>query len=244
MSEIPPDLTHGQNLVIEDGVRIGCGVVLGNNVVIHAGTIIGDGVRVGDNAVLGQRPGAAKTSTLKTGAELQPLEIGPGCSIGSAVLLYAGTTIGEDSFIADGAQVREGCRIGRKVIIGHAATVENDSTVGDFTKLQTNVYITAKTTIEENCFIAPCVVTTNDNYVARTEERHAKVCGPFIRRGARIGAGAVLLPGVTIGQEALVAAGAVVTKDVQAYRVVMGVPARPVRKVPLEQLIYPEEEAD
>lgn len=231
---------HGRNLIVEDGVSIGCEVSVGHNVVIHTGTVLGDGVKVGDNTVLGRRPSAAATSTLEMAGELPGLEIGPGSIIGAAAVLYVGTTIGAESFIADGAQVRERCRIGRRVIIGHNVTVENDCQVGDFTKLQTNAYVTARTTIEENCFIAPCVVTSNDNYVGRTEERHGKIKGPHIKRGARIGAGAVLLPGVVVGQEALVAAGAVVTKDVPPYTVLMGIPARPVRKVPTEQATFPE----
>jgi len=88
-------------------------------------------------------------------------------------------------------------------------------------------------------FIAPCVVTSNDNFMGRTERRHELVAGPTIRRGARVGAGAILCPAVEIGEEAFVGAGAVVTKDVAERTVVVGCPARPLRGVPDEELLEP-----
>jgi acetyltransferase-like isoleucine patch superfamily enzyme len=105
------------------------------------------------------------------------------------------------------------------------------------TKIQAEAYITAYSTLEEHVFVAPCVVTTNDNFMGRTERRHELVEGPTIRRGARIGGGAILLPGVEIGEEAFVGAGAVVTKDVDARRVVVGNPARVMRPVPEDELL-------
>jgi acetyltransferase-like isoleucine patch superfamily enzyme len=97
--------------------------------------------------------------------------------------------------------------------------------------------VTAYSTLEEDVFIAPCAVTTNDNFMGRTEERHALRRGPTIRRGARIGGGAVLLPGIEIGEEAFVGAGAVVLQDVPARAVVVGNPARQIREVPPEELL-------
>lgn len=240
-AEIREGCILGEFVVIGEGVVLGDRVEVGNNVTIHSGTRIGAGSRIGDNSVLGRRPAAAKNSTLEL-TDLDPLILGPHVTVGVGVILYAGTSLGEDSFAADSAQVRERCDIGSRVIIGRGSTVENDCSIGNDTKLQTAVYITAKTVIEENCFIAPGVITSNDNYVGRTEERHSKIRGPYIERGARLGAGAVLLPGVRVGQEALVAAGSVVTRGVPAYTLVMGSPAKPVRPVPPEQLIYPRGE--
>lgn len=250
-------VTIGANARISDGVRLGNGVVIGcnvvverdadlgqgsmldHNVVVRAGTKLGDGVVVAAGALLGQRPSRAKSSTLEVTADLAPLVIGEECQVGAAAILYAGTKIGSGCFIADGAQVRERCSLGRNVIIGHGATVENDCRIGDGTRIQTGAYITAHSDLAENVFIAPMVTTTNDNYVGRTQERFKHRKGATVERGGRVGGNAVLLPGVTVGQEALVGAGSVVTRDVPGYTVAMGVPARAVREVPGEQLLYP-----
>jgi acetyltransferase-like isoleucine patch superfamily enzyme len=133
--------------------------------------------------------------------------------------------------------VRERCVVGDDVVIGRGSLVENDTTIGALTKIQAEAYITAYSTLEEEVFIAPCVVTTNDNYMGRTEKRHELIKGPTIRRGARVGGGAILLPGVEIGEEAFVGAGAVVTKDVPARMLVVGSPARVLREVPDEELL-------
>ena len=109
-------------------------------------------------------------------------------------------------------------------MIGRGVCVENDTTIGAFTKIQSNAYITAYCTLEEHVFIAPCVVTTNDNFMGRTERRHALIKGAVIRRGARVGGGATLLPGIEIGEEAFVGAGAVVVRDVPPRVLVVGEP--------------------
>src|SRR5262249_15074175 len=117
------------------------------------------------------------------------------------------------------------------------ALIENDTTVGALTKIQADAYITAYSTLEDNVFIAPCVVTTNDNFMGRTERRHELIAGPTIRRGARVGGGAVLCPGIEVGEEAFVGAGAVVAKDGPAGTVVVGSPARVIREVAADELL-------
>ena len=229
--------------IVEAGVVLGKNVEIGPFAVVYSGTSLGDCVRVAANAVLGQRPVKAKSSTLKM-TELPGLTVGSGTTVGVGAIVYAGTTVGKDCFIADGAQVRERCELGERVIVGHAATVENDCRVGDRTRIQTGAYITAHSILEEDIFVAPMVTTTNDNYMGRTKTRFAATKGVTARRGSRIGGNAVILPGVTIGQEAMVAAGAVVTKDVPAYAKVMGIPARVVGDTPAEQLLFPRVTAD
>jgi acetyltransferase-like isoleucine patch superfamily enzyme len=128
-------------------------------------------------------------------------------------------------------------RIGDDVVVGHGSLVENDTTIGALTKIQAHAYITAYSTLEDEVFIAPCVATTNDNFMGRTERRHALRKGPTIRRGARVGGGAVLLPGIEVGEEAFVGAGALVLRDVPPRAVVVGNPARQIREVPDEELL-------
>jgi acetyltransferase-like isoleucine patch superfamily enzyme len=116
-------------------------------------------------------------------------------------------------------------------------TVENKCVIGRFVKLESESYITAYSTLEDRVFIAPGVVPSNDNFVGRTAERFKHFKGMTVRRGGRVGAGAVILPGIEIGEDALVAAGSVVTKNVPPRVIVMGAPARRLRDVPAAQLL-------
>jgi acetyltransferase-like isoleucine patch superfamily enzyme len=209
---------------------------VGDNVVIYPGTVIGDGCRIADNVVLGKQPTLSPKSTTKR-EELPPLELGPGTVVSTGAIVFAGTKVGARVIVGDQACVRERCVVGDDVVIGRGSLVENDTTIGALTKIQADAYVTAYSTVEDNVFIAPRVVTTNDNYMGRTEKRHALVLGPTIRRGARVGGGAILLPGIEIGEEAFVGAGAVVLKDVPPRTVVVGNPARELRQVPDEELL-------
>lgn len=231
-ADLGPGCQLGHNVVIMEDAQLGQNVIVGHNVVIYPGTRLGDGVTVGDNSVLGRPPKPAKTSTIKVAADIPPLEVGPGTTIGTGVVLYAGTHIGADCLIADQSFIREKCTIGDAVIVGRGVTVENETSVGSYVKIQSQSYIASWTTVEDHVFIAPCVVTSNDNYMGRTEERFKYRKGPTMKRGARVGANTTLLPGVTVGREAFVAAGSIVTRDVPDAMLVMGSPARPVRGVP------------
>lgn len=231
-AEVGSGCQFGRHVVISAGVRIGAGCTFGHNVVIHAAAVLGEGVVVGDNAVLGRQPRPSPASTVKVREPLQGLVVGEQCTIGTGTVVYAGTTIGRQTMIADQAFVREKCTIGEYVIVGRGVTVENDTVIGNHVKIQTGAYITAYMTVEDHVFIAPAVCTTNDNFMGRTQERFRFRKGPTIRYGARVGANSTLLPGVEIGREAFVAAGALVTRDVPPTTLVMGVPARPVRLVP------------
>ena len=204
--------------------------------IVYPGTVLGEGCKVLDYAVVGKQPTLSPRSTAKR-EELPPLEVGAGTVVSTAAVVFAGTTIGERVIVGDQACVRERCTIGDDVVIGRGSLVENDTSVGALTKIQANAYITAYSLLEDNVFIAPCVVTTNDNFMGRTEKRHELVKGPTIRRGARIGGGCVLLPGIEIGEEAFVGAGAVVIRDVPARALVVGNPARQIREVPDEELL-------
>jgi acetyltransferase-like isoleucine patch superfamily enzyme len=203
--------------------------------IVYPGTVLGEGCRILDYAVVGKQPTLGPRSTAKRD-DLPPLELGAGTIVSTGAIVFAGTVIGERGIVGDQACVRERCTIGDDVVIGRGALVENDTTVGSLTKIQADAYVTAYTTVEERVFIAPRVITANDNFMGRTEQRHALRKGPTIRRGARIGAGAVLCPAVEIGEEAFVGAGAVVVKDVPPRVVVVGNPARVLREVPQEQL--------
>ena len=204
--------------------------------IVYPGTVLGDGCRILDGAVVGKQPTLSPRSTAKR-EELPPAELGPGTVVSTGAIVFAGTTVGARVIVGDQACVRERVEIGDDVVIGRGSLIENDTTVGALTKIQADAYITAYSTLEAEVFIAPCVVTTNDDFMGRTERRHELVKGPTIRRGARVGGGAVLCPGVEIGEEAFVGAGAVVTTDVPPRVVVVGNPARVLRDVPEDELL-------
>jgi acetyltransferase-like isoleucine patch superfamily enzyme len=204
--------------------------------IVFPGTVIGEGCKILDYAVVGKQPTLSPRSTARR-EELPPLELGAGTVVSTGAVVFAGTTTGERVIVGDQACVRERCTIGDDVVLGRGSFVENDTSVGALTKIQAHAYITAYSLLEDNVFIAPCVITTNDNFMGRTEQRHELVKGPTIRRGARVGGGAVLLPGIEIGEEAFIGAGAVVIRDVPARALMVGNPARQLREVPDEELL-------
>jgi acetyltransferase-like isoleucine patch superfamily enzyme len=204
--------------------------------VVYSGVELGEDVVIGDYAVVGKQPVLGPRSTAAKG-ELPPLVVGDGARILAGAVVFAGSRLGEGVIVGDQACVRERCELAEEVVIGRGAFVENDVVVGARSKIQANAYVTAYSLLEEDVFIAPGVVTTNDNFMGRTEERHEQRKGPTIRRGARIGGGAVLLPGIEVGEEAFVGAGAVVLADVPARAVVVGNPARQIRAVSPEELL-------
>jgi acetyltransferase-like isoleucine patch superfamily enzyme len=162
--------------------------------------------------------------------------IGDGTVVSTGAIVFAGTQIGANCIVGDQSCIRERVTLADDCVLGRGSLIENDTTVGAGTRIQAEAYITAYSTLEEDVFVAPCVVTTNDNFMGRTEERRALMKGPTIRRSARIGGGAILCPGIEIGEEAFVGAGAVVTRDVPPGVVVVGSPARVLRDVRPEEL--------
>ena len=204
--------------------------------IVYPGTVLGDGVKVLEHAVVGKRPALSPRSTASR-EELPPAEIGDGTIVSTGAVVFAGAKVGARVILGDQSCVRERVSVGDDVVIGRGSLVENDTTIGAMTKIQAEAYITAYSTLEEHVFVAPGVVTTNDNFMGRTERRHDLIKGPTIRRGARIGGGAILLPGGEIGEEAFVGAGAVVTKDVEPRMIVVGNPARVMRPVAEDELL-------
>jgi acetyltransferase-like isoleucine patch superfamily enzyme len=203
---------------------------------VYPGTVLGEGVRVLENAVIGKQPALGPKSTA-TREPLAPTVIGDGTVVSTGAIVFAGTEIGGGCILGDQSCVRERVVIADDVVVGRGSLVENDTTIGSGTRIQAGAYVTAYSTLEEDVFIAPCVVTTNDNFMGRTERRKELMRGPTIRRGARIGGGAIICPGLEIGEEAFVGAGAVVTKDVPPRKLVVGNPARVLRDVADDELL-------
>jgi acetyltransferase-like isoleucine patch superfamily enzyme len=202
---------------------------------VYEGTVLGEGVRVLENAVVGKQPSLGASSTA-TREPLPPTRIGDNTVISTGAIVFAGSNVGANCIVGDQSCIRERVSMADDCVLGRGSLIENDTTVGAGTRIQAGAYITAYSTLEEDVFIAPCVVTTNDNFMGRTERRRELMKGPTIRRSARVGGGAILLPGVEIGEESFVGAGAVVTKDVPPRKLVVGSPARVLRDVAHDEL--------
>jgi acetyltransferase-like isoleucine patch superfamily enzyme len=154
----------------------------------------------------------------------------------AGAIVFASARVGPGAVVGDQAYVRERAVVGAGSVVGRGACLDNDVTVGERVSLQTGVYITAFSTVEDDVFVGPCAMTTNDNTMNRHDGAHV-LRGATLRRACRVGGGAVLVPGIEIGEEAFVAAGALVTRDVPPRVVVMGNPAREVREVGDEDLL-------
>lgn len=236
-AQIDSSVSMGEFCVIGEKVKIGKGCKIGHHVVIHQDTIIGDNVRVDDHTVLGKLPMRAANSAVTKDQTLPALTIANDCIIGAGVIIYRGAEINTKVMVADLSTIREDVKIGKNTIVGRGVAIENYCNIGAFVKLETNSYITAYSDIEDRAFIAPCVATSNDNYVGRSEERFKHFKGVTIKKGARIGVNATVLPGKTIAEDSLVAAGALVTKDTTAKKISAGAPAKVLKDVPEDQLL-------
>jgi acetyltransferase-like isoleucine patch superfamily enzyme len=233
MSALSAD-PRAPGLLLGKDVQVGRGVSFGAYVVVHDGTTIGDGCVIEDHVVLGKRPRLAPGSS--AAGEVSRLELGKEVKVCSGAVVFAGAQVQEGVILGDQSFVRERSLVGTGSVIGRASTVDNDVYVGARVRVQTGVYLTAFTIVEDDVFVGPGVITTNDNTMSR-HSAEAPLRGATLRRACRVGGGVVLTPGVEIGEEAFVAAGAVVSCDVPARAVVMGIPARAMREVPAEDLL-------
>ena len=172
---------------------------------------IGEGTTIQDNVILGS-------------AEEGGLSIGKNSVVRSGAVIYSGVKIGDNFRSGHNILIRENSEIGDNVLVGTNSVIDGDCKIGSSVSMQTGVYVTRYTTIEDNVFLGPLCVTTNDRYM----KYGITLQGPVIKEGARIGASSTIMSGITIGKGAIVGAGSVVTKDVPPYKVVMGIPARVV----------------
>jgi acetyltransferase-like isoleucine patch superfamily enzyme len=229
------DAASAPGLVLSPTASVGDGVTFGAHVVVYDGVVIGDGCAIGDGAVLGKTPSLSRRSSAPRG-ELSALVLESGVVVGTGAIVFAGSQLGAGTIVGDQAFVRERTTIGPETVVGRASGVDNNVSIGARVRIQSQGYVTGYSVIEDDVFFGPCAMTTNDDTMAR-HPKDQPLRGATLRRACRIGGGAILLPGVEVGEEAFVAAGAVVTSDVAPRKMVMGVPARMVRDVPDADLL-------
>ena len=184
--------------------------------------ILGENCDIQDGVVLG----------LQYRDRCEKTVVGNRAIIRQGTIIYADVVIGDDFATGHNVLIREHTRIGNKVLVGTGTVIDGHVTIGNFVKLETNVYIPTHTYIGNYVFIGPNAVLTNDRYPLRRRDEY-KPEGPILEDHVTIGANATLLPGVRIGEGAMVAAGAVVTRDVPPWHLAIGVPAR-IRPLPPE----------
>lgn len=215
---------------LADGVRVEAGAVISDGVVVGADSLIESG------AILGKQPRLRRASSAASGEPLAPLVLERGVTVCCGAVVYAGAHIGPDAILGDQCQVRERSVVGAETVVGRGSCVDFGARVGARVLIQTGVYVTGYAVVEDDVFLGPGVQMTNDHTMGR-HPRGEVLRGPVVRRAARIGGGAILLPAVEVGEEAFVAAGALVSRDVAPREVVMGIPGRAIRRVPDEDLI-------
>jgi acetyltransferase-like isoleucine patch superfamily enzyme len=233
-AELGDDVSLAPGAVIHAGAVIGAGCTIGSGAVVHPGSRLGDRVLVEDGVVLGKRPRLRPGSSAE--GRFGELVIADDATICCGAVVYAGASVGHRAIVGDQSQVRERGALGERSVLGRGSTLDFDVVVGARVSVQTLVYITAGTLVEDDVFIGPGVVMTNDDTMGRHGPQDP-LRGATLKRGCRVGGGVVLTPGVVIGEEAFIAAGAVVSRDVAAREVVMGVPGRAVRQVGEDDLL-------
>lgn len=225
----------GQFTAIADDVRLGNNVVIGNRVTLFPAVTVEDNTRILDGAVIGRMTYRTRSVSRPAPTSHQPLTIGPDSVIGCNVVLYTGVKLGREVLLADGVSIREGCVIGDEVFMGRYVMVNYNAVIEKRTRIIDMAYINGNTFVGEDCFISMHVSTANDNdvYLRRfgMQDTDRDVQGPHIGHYVTIGQGALINPGVRIGDASLIGTGAVVTRDIPAWSVAMGVPARRVRAI-------------
>lgn len=224
-ARIGPGVRIGEYCVVRDDVEIGEGSVLHPHVVIESGVTLGKRVEIFAGSLLGKEPkGAGATS--RTAQFRRQIIIGDECSIGPRATVFFDVTIGANTLIGDGASIREQCHIGTRCIISRYVTLNYNVQVGDGSKVMDLTHLTGNCVVGKKVFISIHVSTTNDNALGTAGYEDGRIVGPRFEDECVVGANAVFLPRVVIGKQAIVAAGAVVTRDVAPNARVFGAPAR------------------
>lgn len=220
-------------------------IITGKNVYIHSSVkyygknYVGDDTMIMENVVLGYPTSDIFLQIRDGQGNIDDLQY-DGCRIGinsilrPGVAVYKDTVLGNDVRTGHNVLIREKCTIGNNVLLGTNVVVDNNTTIGSFVSIQSSVYIPTGTTIEDYVFLGPNCVLLNDLFPIR---QNIPLKAPIIRKGASIGGNASILPGIEVGEGALVAASAVVTKNVPPWHMAVGTPARFI-KLKEEHKIY------
>jgi acetyltransferase-like isoleucine patch superfamily enzyme len=207
-------------------VEIGAGCRIGAYAVICGGTVIGEGTWVEEHALVGRAERGYAVGHVYTGTGADTA-LGREVVVRSGAVIYAGTRIGDGTLVGHHTLLRSFVTVGEESHLGHHLTVERASTIGAQVRCSPGSHVTSSCVLGDRVFLGAGVRTINDReLIWRDPVRKPELVPPRFERGTRIGSGSVILAGVTVGEEALVGAGSVVTRNIPAGSVAYGVPAR------------------
>jgi len=190
---------------------------------LYDNVALGTGSVIEDFCIIGAPPRGRTSGELAT-------TIGDGAVIRSHTVIYAGNVIGTNFQTGNKVNIRESNRIGNNVSVGTLSVIEHHVEIADNVRIHTQVFVPEFSVLEEGCWLGPNVVLTNAKYPLSPGVKD-QLAGPVIRKGAKIGANTTILPGVIVGENALVGAGSVVVRNVPPGAVVVGNPARVIRNI-------------
>lgn len=222
---------NGGVRVIGD-VRVGKGALIDFNAVVYGPAKLGAGTYVGPGCVIGF-PDSRQLVKYRDSGILRkpPTVVGDNCFIRSSAVLYSDVHLSGEISIGHNTLIRERVSIAERTKVGTHVVIDGDCRIGAHVSIQTGVYICTHSTVEDGVFLGPCCVLTNDKYVT---QKPFKLIGPTVKRGASIGANALLFPGITVGEGAIVGSQAMVNSDVPSRTIFVGIPARKIRDVPVD----------
>lgn len=197
--------------------------LIDSNCKIYENVHLGEGADVQGPCILGKPPRNAKPGEFS-------LIIGKNCVIRPFTTIYAGSTFGDNLQVGQGASIREENNVGDDVVIGTNTVLEPGNIIGNRVRIHSMCFL-EMVAIEDDVFVGPNVVFTDDPHPMNCPRYRECLGGPKVKRLARIGANSTIQPGVTIGENSLVGAGSVVTKDVPDNVVVAGSPARIIKSI-------------
>ena len=207
------------------------GVYVDTNAILYGPLKIGRHTYIGPNSIIGF-PASNELNELLRSHKIESKKLtllGENCTVRSGTTIYSDVTVGDNVSFGHNATVRENVTIGVRSKVGTNVVVDGSTRIGSRVSIQTGVYVCTYSIVEDGVFLGPCCVFTNDKFVA---QKPYKLVGPTVKKGASIGANALLFPGVVVGEGAVVGSQAMVNTDVPPRTIFVGIPARKIRDLP------------
>jgi len=217
------NITIRHNCIVEDNVIIGNNCFVDSNTIIRSGVTLGENTTVGSNCIIGEY---WMDFFEEHKLHEHPLTIGKNSLIRSGSIIYAGSSIGDNFQTGHQVTIREKTQIGDHVSVGTFSDIQGNCTIGNYVRLHSNVHIGQLSRVDDFVWIFPYVVLTND-----PTPPSENFIGVHIHSFAIVATGAIIMPGIDVGQDSLIGAGAIVTRSVEKYKVVVGNPAKTISDV-------------